>query len=317
VKVHYDLNHFSSINPAVTIGTFDGFHKGHRLIINRLNEVAKSIGGESVVLTFWPHPRVVLNKDAENLRLLNTMDEKIQILEKSGLSHLVIYPFTKEFAALKSCDFVKSYLVNKMNLKYLIFGHDHQFGNNREGNFESLQDCANQYNFNIEKIEALNENDTNISSTYIRNLIQSGEIQKANKLLGYLYFISGCVVEGEKIGRKIGFPTANIKVEQYYKLIPQEGVYAVKIKHHNKIYNGMLNIGVNPTINDKNRKTIEVNIFDFNESIYGHELQIYFIKKIRNEIKFQSVDKLANQIIADKQLIENIFLSSHEDYKII
>lgn len=302
MKVHTDLNNFNVHKPVVTIGTFDGIHKGHYEIISRLIKLTKKVHGESVVFTLWPHPRIVINPDNANLKLLNTLDEKIELLEKSGVEHLIIYPFTKEFSQLSSYDFIKDILVNQIGVKFLVFGYDHQFGRNREGKFKNLIEYANLFGFEIEKIDALNVDKINVSSTKIRNALSAGNIALANKYLGYNYFIKGIVGDGSKIGRSLGFPTANLIVQDKYKLIPADGVYAVEVRINNNYYKGILNIGIRPTIKDNSKdKSIEVHILDFNENIYNKEITIIFKKKIRDEQKFDSIELLKKQLLSDKE----------------
>ncbi len=336
MKIHTDLNNFNVHTPVVTIGTFDGIHKGHYEIISRLIKLTKKVHGESVVFTLWPHPRIVIEPNNTNLRLLNTLDEKIELLEKSGVEHLIIFPFTKEFSQLSSYDFIKNILVNKIGVKFLVFGYDHQFGRNREGKFKNLMEYANLFGFKIEKIDALNIAQINVSSTKIRNALVSGNIDIANKYLGYDYFLKGIVGEGSKIGRSLGFPTANLIVQDRYKLIPADGVYAVEVRINNnyykglprkdcpvksllfngeerppldkkkiqrgKLYRGILNIGIRPTIKDHSEdKSIEVHILDFNKNIYNKEITLIFKKKIRDEQKFDNMELLKKQLLSDKE----------------
>ena len=302
MKIHTDLNNFNVHKPVVTIGTFDGIHKGHYEIISRLIKLTKKVHGESVVFTLWPHPRIVIEPNNTNLKLLNTLDEKIELLEKSGVEHLIIYPFTKEFSQLSSYDFIKDILVNQIGVKFLVFGYDHQFGRNREGKFKNLKEYANLFGFKIEKIDALNVDKINVSSTKIRNALVSGNIDIANKYLGYAYFIKGIVGDGSKIGRSLGFPTANLIVQDRYKLIPADGVYAVEVRINNNYYKGILNIGIRPTIKDHSEdKSIEVHILDFNKNIYNKNITIIFKKKIRDEQKFDNIELLKKQLLSDKK----------------
>jgi len=300
VKIYSNIQEFTAINNAViTIGTFDGVHCGHKVIIEQLKKAAHQIGGETVVLTFFPHPRMVVFPDDNDLKLLNTIEERIFLLEKAGINHLIIHPFSKEFSRLSALDFVRDILVNKINAKKIIIGYDHRFGKNRAGNFEDLKDFGETYDFEVEEIPAQDIQQINISSTKIRTSLLAGEINAANQFLGYNYFLSGKVVEGEKIGRKIGFPTANIFVDNKYKLVPKNGVYAVKVDVKGITYNGMLNIGNRPTLNGTNQ-TIEVNIFDFDEFIYGEHITIHFVERIRNEHHFEELNQLKNQLTLDK-----------------
>jgi riboflavin kinase/FMN adenylyltransferase len=308
VKVYLSIEEFkATCKTAVTTGTFDGAHTGHKVVIEQLINAAKKIEGESVILTFFPHPRMVLYPDDQDLRLLNTIKERISLLEKSGIDHLIVHPFSKEFSRLSSTEYVRDILVNKLNVSRLVIGYDHQFGRNREGSFKHLQELAPLYNFTVEEIAAQEIQQVNISSTKVRNSLLSGEIQAANQFLGYNYFIKGTVVDGNKMGRTIGFPTANIKVDEWYKLIPAKGVYAVKINLEGKIFSGMLNIGNRPTLDKSNLETIEVNIFNFEKDIYNKEVTIEFYERVRDEQKFESITILQQQLEIDKKNIIQIF----------
>lgn len=308
VKVYLSIEEFNvTKKTAVTTGTFDGAHTGHKVVIEQLINAAKKINGESVILTFFPHPRMVLYPDDHGLRMLNTIEERISLLEKSGIDHLIVHPFSKEFSRLSSTEYVRDILVNKLNVSTLVIGYDHQFGRNREGSFKHLQELAPLYDFTVEEIQAQEIQKINISSTKVRNSLLTGEISAANQFLGYNYFIKGSVVPGKKMGRTIGFPTANIKVNEWYKLIPASGVYAVKITLDDSIYKGMLNIGTRPTMIDHNNETIEVNIFNFEEDIYNKEVKIEFIERIRDEQKFENINLLQQQLEIDKQQIIQIF----------
>ena len=303
VKVYRSIDAYEKIGrTAVTIGTYDGVHTGHQVVIKQLKNAAKKINGESVLLTFFPHPRMVLYPEDNELRLLNTIDERIEMLKKAGIDHLIIHPFSKEFSRLGSTEFVRDFLVNKLNVGTLVIGYDHHFGRNREGSFEHLQELGPLYDFNVEEIEAQNIQQINISSTKIRTSLNNGEILAANKFLGYNYFIEGMVVEGNQKGREIGFPTANIKVNDWYKLIPSNGVYAVKVKIDNNIFNGMLNIGMRPTVKGT-EETIEVNIFNFNQNIYNKSVRVEFYERIRDERKFETLADLKEQLNIDKKQV--------------
>lgn len=301
MKVHHDLNQIKFSNPVVTIGTFDGLHKGHIKVLSELKTIANNSKGESVVFTFWPHPRLILDSNSDKILLLNTLEEKIERFEKIGIDHLVIYPFSIEFSKLSYIDFVEQILVQKLNTHILIIGYDHKFGNEREGGYENLSKLSKEYGFNLKRIEALGFENINVSSTKIRNAIISGDLETAEKYLGYSYMFSGMVVEGRKLGNKIGFPTANIHINDYFKIIPEEGVFAVNVEFEDKLYNGMLNIGYNPTVSENRNKKIEVNIFDFNSDIYHKKIKIILRYKLRNEVKFESIDKLVEQLHIDKK----------------
>lgn len=301
MKLHTNLKSFKATNPVVTIGTFDGVHLGHQKVILRLKEIAKKHNGESVIFTFYPHPRLVTSTSETNLRLLTTLEEKKMLFEKFGIDHLVVYPFNKAFSELTYNEFVEQILVEKMKTRCLVVGYDHKFGKNREGGFEYLKKCAKKFNFEVEKLDALLVDEENVSSTKIREALQSGDIKKANHYFGYKFSLLGTVISGKQVGRKIGFPTANIKTSDKHKIIPGYGVFAVKIIVNNKNYKGMLNIGSRPTFNkNADNRSIEVNIFDFSDNIYNHEIRLIFIDKIRDEQKFSGVEMLVEQLRKDK-----------------
>ena len=285
----------------VTIGTFDGVHLGHQKIIDHLKNIAEKNNGESVIFSFFPHPRLVTSPNETNLRLLTTLEEKTILLEKAGIDHLIVYPFDKSFAELTYSEFVKQILVDKIKTHCLVVGYDHRFGRNREGGFEYLQECAVRHNFKIERLEALSVENENVSSTKIREALQKGDIKKANHYFGYSFTLHGKVVSGKQIGRQLGFPTANIEASDKHKIIPGYGVYAVNVVVNGKEYKGMLNIGSRPTFNNNaDNRSIEVNIFDFEEDIYQKEVKLIFKEKIREEQKFSGIEKLAEQLIKDK-----------------
>lgn len=301
MKIHYDLESISEItHTAVTTGTFDGVHLGHKTIIERLISSAKSIGGESVLLTFYPHPRMVLFPDDTQIKMLNTPFEKEQLLEACGIDHLVVIPFTKEFSRLSSLEFVRNILSNTLKAKKLVIGHDHHFGRNREGTFTHLLEFGPLYGFEVEEIPAKDIDHIAISSSKIRQALESGDLQTANQYLGYHFAISGKVIKGKQLGRTIGFPTANIEINDKYKLVPAIGVYAVKVKYGTQLYGGMLSIGKNPTVVADGPLSIEVNIFDFNHEIYHKEITIYFHKRLREEVKYNSIEALKEQLAIDK-----------------
>jgi riboflavin kinase/FMN adenylyltransferase len=301
VKIHRELNSFQANNPVLTIGTFDGVHLGHRKIITRLHELALSLNGESVIFTFDPHPRKVVAPNESSLRILTTLEEKIELFEQSGIDHLIIYPFTTEFAQLSYERFVEEILVGQIHTKYLVVGYDHKFGKDRQGDFEFLKNCASRLNFQIEKLDVLLMNESNVSSTKIREALQKGDIETANAFLGYPFTLHGTVVRGQQLGRKIQFPTANIEASNPDKIIPGFGVYAVKVNVLNQWYQGMLNIGNRPTVNSNaDHRSIEVHIFDFDADIYDLPIEVLFFKKLREEQKFPSVEVLKVQLHKDK-----------------
>jgi len=286
----------------LTVGTFDGVHLGHQKIIARMIDLAKKTNGESVIFTFNPHPRKVVSPDERNLRLLTTLDEKIALFEQSGIDHLIIYPFTAEFAGLTYEEFVEQILVGQIHTKLLVVGYDHKFGKDRQGGFEFLKECADRHEFQIEKLDVLLLNESNVSSTRIREAIQHGDMETANSFLGYTFSLHGTVVEGQKIGRQIQFPTANIEASDPDKIVPGYGVYAVQAKVQNKTYTGMLNIGSRPTINNNaDHRSIEVHLLDFDSDIYGEFIEVNFFKKLREEQKFSSLDTLKTQLSLDKE----------------
>ncbi len=300
MEIYHSFQEFSKKNTSiVTIGTFDGVHIGHQAIIKNLIENAKDNNAESVILTFFPHPRMVLQK-GNNIKLLNTINEKIDLLQKTGLNHLIIEPFTKEFSRLTALDFAREILKKNLNAQKLVIGYDHRFGRNREGNFEQLQEYGKIYGFEVEEIPAQDIENISVSSTKIRKALEDGAIEKANEYLGYAYILSGKVVAGKALGRQFNYPTINIHIQEDYKLIPKPGVYIVKTNINNKHYFGIMNIGKRPTLNGK-RKTIEVHLLDFDANLYGKNIQISLLKRLRDEQKFASVEHLFAQIKKDEQ----------------
>jgi riboflavin kinase/FMN adenylyltransferase len=304
VKIYHSIEEFQKIeNAVVTTGTFDGVHIGHLKIIDRLKEVARDINGETVLLTFFPHPRMVLFSD-NDLKLISTKNEKIALLDEAGIDHLIIHPFSREFSRLSSVEFVRDVLVNKIGTSRLVIGYNHHFGRNREGSFEHLKEYGPVYGFKVEEICAQDVDEVSVSSTKIRKALEEGYIVTAREYLTHDFSLSGIVVKGNHLGHKIGFPTANIKVMDSHKLIPGNGVYAVRALIHGVEYKGMLNIGVRPTI-DGTEKTIEVHIIEFDDDIYGEELTVLFDDWIRNEQKFNSLDELKLQLEKDKIAVLN------------
>ncbi|MBL3658485.1 bifunctional riboflavin kinase/FAD synthetase [Fulvivirga sediminis] len=306
MKIYHGIDDFKKLDFAVvTSGTFDGVHIGHQKILERLNEIAKKCNGETVLITFWPHPRLVLYPDDSNLKLLNTFEEKAELLKNQGIDHLIRIPFTKEFSNLTSEEFIRQILVDTIGTKKLVIGYDHRFGKNREGGFEYLKAHSAEYGFEVEEISRQDIDNVGVSSTKIRKALLEGDATTATELLGRPYSINGRVVKGEKLGRIIGFPTANIELDFRHKLIPADGSYAVKVMCNHNFYNGMLNIGYRPTVSGT-RRTIEVNIFDFNQDIYGENVLINFIGRIRDEIKFEDIEALKAQLKEDKLTAQKI-----------
>ena len=300
LKVFSSIQEFdSSSATVVTLGTFDGVHIGHQRILEKLTASATVLGCESLVLTFFPHPRMVLQQDAE-IKLLNTIEEKTLLLEKIGIENLVVHPFDEIFSQLTAEEFVKNILVDKFKIKKIIIGYDHRFGRNRTASIDDLIRFGERYGFEVEQISAEEIDDVSVSSTKIRNALDAGNISLANQYLGYDYFFSGTVTEGKKLGRTIGFPTANIAIDQTYKLIPKKGVYIVSSVIDGKTVYGMMNIGVNPTVGGI-LQSIEIHFFDFHQDLYNQKITVTIYEKIREEEKFPSVDALKQQLVNDKR----------------
>ncbi len=300
-------------NPVLTIGTFDGVHLGHQKILQQLNQEAEKIGGESVLFTFYPHPRMVISPETHGLKLIQTQEEKLEKLKNNGLRNVIIQPFTTDFSNLTATEFVRDYLVGKLKVKKLVIGHDHQFGKNREGTLLFLKDISKIYNFEVIEILAQEIDEVNISSTKIRNAIEQGNIEIANRYLGESFELNGTVVKGNQLGRTIGFPTANIFIESEIKIIPKTGVYAVEIELPNSpSLIGMLNIGLRPTVGDQLSPSIEVNIFDFKGDIYDSKIKVRFLSHIREEIKFNSLDDLKTQLHKDEKISREFASFAHK-----
>jgi riboflavin kinase / FMN adenylyltransferase len=306
MKIYEGLDGFQAIpNAVVTSGTFDGVHLGHQKIIQRIRDLAREIQGETVLITFWPHPRLVLYPDEHNLRLLTTFEEKAALLRQLGIDHLVTIPFTPEFSQLSSEEFIKKVLIGKIQTKVLVIGYDHRFGKNREGSFEYLQANCKEFGFDLEEISRQDVEEIGVSSTKIRKALESGDIKTATSYLGRPYEINGLVVKGQQIGRSIGFPTANIHIPNSYKLIPHDGVYAVEAKIDGAIYKAMLNIGNRPTV-DGTKKTVEAHLFDFQGDLYNKLITVYFKEFIREEKKFNDLDELKSQLTKDQKTAKSI-----------
>jgi riboflavin kinase / FMN adenylyltransferase len=298
LKTITSLNDFySTAKTIITIGSFDGVHIGHQKIIEKLIANAASLSCESLVLTFFPHPKTVLNPTV-GIQSLNTIDEKINLLQKTGLQNLVIHPFDKNFSDLSAEDFVKKILVDKFNIRKIIIGYDHRFGKNRAANVEDLIQFGQKYNFEIEQIPAQEIDAVAVSST-IRTALLAGDIELANQFLGYNYMLTGTIVQGKQLGRTIGFPTANLQIDADYKLIPKTGVYIVQSFIDNALVFGMMNIGFNPTVGGQNLST-EIHLFDFNTDLYNKKILVSVLSKIREEHKFDSIELLKNQLKNDK-----------------
>jgi riboflavin kinase/FMN adenylyltransferase len=296
-------------NPVVTIGTFDGVHIGHQKIIQQLILEAKKIEGESVLITFHPHPRLVLFPDNHNLQLLQTQTEKLQTLAENGLENVIILPFSKEFSQLSALDFVQTVLYKCLQAKKIIIGYDHQFGNDRKGNIDFLITHARDFNYEVIEIPAEEINEVNVSSTKIRTALQDGSVEIANAYLNKPFELTGTVVKGKQLGRTIGFPTANLELNDSTKLIPANGVYAVSVTINNKEkhYNGMMNIGFRPTVSQEQKQTIEIHLFDFQDNLYDSHLKVSLYKRIRKEEKFVNLASLKSQLSKDEAAIRSYF----------
>ena len=319
MKIYHNLSDFKKLdNAIVTIGTFDGVHFGHQKIIKQLVEKAKADNGESVILTFFPHPRMIIDPENQELKMINTINEKAEILKGLGVDHLIITPFTRDFSNQLPEDYIKNTLVNNIGTKHIIIGYDHRFGKDRSGNLNDLKAAGLHYGFSVEEIMEQDIHDVAVSSTKIRQALLAGDVSLANDYLGYPFSIFGRVIKGDKIGRTIGFPTANIFIEETYKLIPGDGIYAVTVEMESEVqspesevlnpkpstlnpqpYKGMAYIGQRPTINGMTRN-IEVNIFDFNQEIYGQDIKMNFLKFLRHDVKFTGLEALTVQLQKDK-----------------
>lgn len=311
MKVYTDIDQFKAVNnPILTIGTFDGVHLGHKKIINRLNELKQLHGGETVVFTFDPHPRTVLFPEQTDLKLITNTKEKTALIDHLGIDHLIIFPFTREFARLSSESYIREFLVQKLHTRILVIGYDHRFGHNREGNIDTLKQYSAELGYTVEEIPAQDIDSINISSTRIRKALEEGNMKTANSYLGYPYFFTGKVIEGKKLGRTIGYPTANIALENSMKLLPAIGVYAVTVEFDSRTFKGMLSIGTNPTTDNDNRIKAEVNIFDLDENLYNKQLKVNVMERLRNEEKFANLEELKVQLGNDKlnslKALENI-----------
>ncbi|MDI6050438.1 bifunctional riboflavin kinase/FAD synthetase [Flavobacterium sp. XS2P24] len=304
MKIFHSINDFSSTKKTIlTLGTFDGVHIGHKKILKKLTQ-SRSVGTEnqkyeSLVLTFFPHPRMVLQEHSD-IKLLNTIDEKIDLLEKIGIENLVIHPFDEAFSRLTAEEFVSNILVDRFHIQKIVIGHDHRFGRNRTANIDDLIAYGKEYGFEVEQISVQEINDISVSSTKIRNALLEGDMALANDYLGYNYFLTGSIIQGKQLGRTIGFPTANLKIEENYKLIPQNGVYIVKSIIDGQNVFGMMNIGFNPTVNGQ-KQSIEIHYFDFNADLYNQKISVSILQRIRSEQKFESVDLLKEQLEKDKK----------------
>jgi riboflavin kinase/FMN adenylyltransferase len=301
MNIYHNINEFTPVkNAVVTIGTFDGVHLGHRKIIARIKELAEECNGETVILTFFPHPRMIIHPEDESLKLINTIHEKADLLQDLGVDHLIITPFSRDFSNQTAEDYIRDVLVNTIGTKKIVIGYDHRFGKDRMGGLNDLLKWAPVYGYEVIEIPEQDINDVAVSSTRIRKALLAGDIQLANAFLGYPFFISGKVGRGDKIGRQIGYPTANIVIEETYKLIPSDGIYSAKVTVKGETHKGMAYIGTRPTINGLTRN-IEVNIFDFGTEVYGEDIRMEFYHFVRGDIKFTGLDELIVQLAKDKE----------------
>jgi riboflavin kinase / FMN adenylyltransferase len=302
--IHEGYENLNLVTPVVTLGIFDGVHRGHRALLDCLVLQSKEAKGESVVITFSPHPRLVLDQNPANLSFLTTMEEKKILLKKANIDHLIIIEFTNQFSKITACDFINEVLVKKIGTRHLIIGFNHHFGQSGAGDFNTIRKCAESLDFRVEQVQGLHTEEGAISSSAIREALLKGRVEEAASWLGYSYSISGTIIEGRRIGRLLGFPTANIKPDYKYKLIPANGVYVVEVKLDGMIYPGMMSIGSNPTVNiDASLRSIEVNILNFNSNIYGRSISVVFRKRLRDEIKFDNKEQLVEQMKLDKMQV--------------
>ena len=306
MKVHYGIENIDIHCPVVTIGSFDGVHLGHACVIRHLREKAAAVGGESVIISFEPHPREVLYPLERKPGILTTLEEKVEILERYGVGHLVVLRFTLDFARQSYADFVRDVLVGRLRMRGLVVGYDHRFGKDRAGDYESLRELSRRYGFFLERESAFEEDDVNVSSTKIRNALAVGDIALVNRFLGYAYSFTGTVVPGRRLGREMGFPTANIALPDERKLLPAPGVYAVRVEVGGETRGGMLNIGVRPTVSSDGVVTREVHIFDFDRQIYGSTVTVRLIARVRGEQKFADISELRSQLLHDKEQVREL-----------
>ena len=307
MRVYRNLAEEIVSGSVATVGIFDGVHKAHQHIVERLKELSTESNCENLLVTFWPHPRYVLNKDAEELKLLNTLDEKLQLLHDYGVDNVLLIPFDMRFATLSFDAFVKRILVDKLRIRQLLVGFNHKFGRNRQGNYDNLKNLAEKESFRLEQVPIVEVENIKVSSSEIRRLLAIGNTELAEQMLGYNYTLTGTIVHGNKLGRHLGFPTANIELAELYKLVPSQGVYAIEANIGNKTVQGMLNIGIRPTIDSKGLRVIEANFFNFNDEIYNQQIKVRFFKQIREEKKFDNIEQLKKQINVDKLEIQKYF----------
>jgi len=303
MRIYHHIDEFTPLsNAVVTIGTFDGVHVGHRKIISQIKELAEKTGGETVVLTFFPHPRMILHPEDESIKLINTIPEKAGLLEELGVAHLIITPFSRDFSNQSPEQYIRDVLVERIGTKKIVIGYDHRFGKDRQGGLEDLLRLGPVYGFDVIEIPEQDINEVAISSTQVRTALLTGDIARANTFLGYPFFVTGTVIRGDQLGRTLGYPTANIAIDERYKLIPSDGIYAVKVRIAGVDHKGMAYIGTRPTVNGLTRN-IEVNVFDFNGDIYNQRIRMEFLDFVREDIRFSSLEELKEQLAKDKVVV--------------
>lgn len=301
MEIHTSFDNLKSLRPVVTIGVFDGVHLGHQKLLTQLKSEADRLGAPTMVLTFWPHPYLYFNPNDKSFRLLMSIREKEMVLDELGIDHLMVLPFDNSLASTSADNFVKDILVDKLDIRHLVVGDDHRFGKDRSGSLETVNKLAKKFGFGISGLDSFVSGEVRISSTIIRSCLIAGDLSSANKMLGYPYSIMGTVEPGNQLGQKIGFPTANISCCEAWKQIPQDGVYAVKVKWNGSEYSGMLNIGTRPTVDDTGRKSVEVNLFGHTGELYGEELKVSFYRRLREEMRFNNIEQLRSQLEKDKE----------------
>lgn len=307
MNVYYNTDKFEIVRPVVTVGIFDGVHMGHKYIIGRLFEISEKMNGNPVIVTLWPHPRHILNHNSSETRLITTFEEKIKILSGMGVKDLIVKDFTLDFSHMTACEFIERVLVREIGIYHLVVGYNHRFGSDHVGDIGKIKECTAKFEFGAEQLEQYREGEGKISSSEIRKALIRGDVRSAGNMLGHNFFISGSVTGGSRTGRTIGFPTANILPGHFLKILPGDGVYAVEVETPYGWFPGMLNIGIRPTVNDNpDHKTIEVHIIDFDRDIYGRQIEVHFVERIRDELKFQSVEELKQQLIKDKSSAKDI-----------
>ncbi len=307
MKVFTNPDTYNYANTVITIGMFDGVHKGHQQLLKAVVHKAHELNAKAVVLTFWPHPRLVLSKNTDDLKLITSLDEKTKLISELGIDHIIILPFNKDMASLTAEEFISQILKNKFGISHLVMGFNHKFGSDRISDFNIYKQIAEKYNIGISRVEAIHINHEMVSSTNTRNALENGDVKKASAFLGMPFSINGVVKGGQKLGRTIGYPTANLELTEKLKIVPKVGVYACWVTIVGKKYGGMLNIGYRPTINQKDPlPSIEIHIFDFNQDIYSEEIEIHFVDRIRNEEKFKNIEALKDQLKKDEQQIRGI-----------